>query len=913
MSESNTTCPNPDQLLGYKRKTLPQPEVEKLTAHLKGCRTCQKALVSLVVSSIQPAKLSSDETLDPDTMIAPGGATSKAQDLDEESRRRAAQKPSRPKPPAEYPFLEPPEAEGELARLGFYSIKRVLGSGGMGVVFEAIDQRLSRTVALKVLRPELADESYVERFRQEARLAGSLSDEHIVTIFEVGITNNVPFIAMEFLHGETLDARLNRDSWLPVEESLNLLKQVAHGLSTAHAAGLIHRDIKPANIWLECHKDTKQFKRVKILDFGLAKEVAKESNLTAAGMVVGTPSYMAPEQVYGLPCDQRTDLFSLGCVLFRMLSGKAPFTGENTLAVLEATVDEGPAPDLKTAGRKAPKAVMQILEQLLEKNPDDRPASARVLIDTIDVILRGGQAIHQTGKSLMAPGKASPVRTGKKAGFWVAVSGVVTVLTVATSVLLFILSGKPSSTDGGKGEGGNQAKDPDASMPVASGSPVKVGVLFSQSGRLAPTEQPIRRAVLKALGDQTAEGRSASPVGGHPVTIVMADGGSEPAQFAREARRLVGDGCEVIFGCWTSSARREVVQTLEKHEDGKHACVLFYPVHFEGMEDSSHAVYLGSLPDQQGDRALEFARKELTRGKAKAKVFIVGGDYVYPRASAEVLRMMVEARFANDFEIVGQSFVPLKLPGLIERDVLPAIGKARPDLIINLFAGLDMNDRFVTGMRHHETKASPIPIFNFSLSENDLQNMNDQDVLPGEYMACSYFGSIAASRENVAFKELFRAGSAQPVVSEAMEKAYHGVKMWQEARARLGDKPSPAELRKALLDIRIPSVLNDSEKLSSPRSAPLSLYASHKIHIGRILEGREISMATNPSRAPMFQPDPYPGPTPLVNRTPEESARAREGWTAYLDGLRKAYGGGWENPGVEPVIYEPKPWWRAAP
>lgn len=911
MAETNSTCPNPEQLLGYKRKTLPQPDVDKITAHLKGCRNCQKALVSLVVSSVHPAKSSLD-TIDPDTMIAPGGATSKAQDLDEESRRRAAQKSSRPKPPAEYPFLEPPEAEGELARLGFYSIRRVLGSGGMGVVFEAVDQRLSRTVALKVLRPELADESYVERFRQEARLAGSLSDEHIVTIFEVGITNNVPFIAMEFLHGETLDARLNRDSWLPVEESLNLLKQVAQGLSTAHAAGLIHRDIKPANIWLECHKDTKQFKRVKILDFGLAKEVAKESNLTAAGMVVGTPSYMAPEQVYGLPCDQRTDLFSVGCVLFRMLSGKAPFRGENTLAVLEATVDEGPAPDLKTAGRKTPKAVMQVLEQLLEKNPDDRPASARVLMDTIDVILRGGQAIPQTQKSMVAPGAPASFQGAKRTGLWVAVSGAVAILTVATSILLFLFSGKPSSTDAGKADGGEPAKSTETPV-AANGSPVKVGVLFSQSGRLAPTEQPIRRAVLKALGDQTAEGRSATPVGSHPVTIVMADGGSEPAQFAREARRLVGEGCEVIFGCRTSSARREVVETLEKHEGGNHHCVLFYAVHFEGMEDSSHAVYMGPLPDQQADRALEFARKELTRGKPKAKVFIVGGDYVYPRASAEVIRMMVETRFTADFEIVGQAFVPVKLPGLIERDVLPAIGKTRPDIIISLFGGLDMNDRFVTGMRHHETKAAPIPILNFALSENELQNMNDHDILPGEYMACSYFGSIAASRENVAFKEQFRAGSAQPVVSEGMEKAYHGVKMWQEARARLGDKPSAADLRRVLLEMRIPSVLEGSERLSAPKSAPLSLYASQRIHIGRILEGREISMATNPTRAPVFQPDPFPAPTPLVNRSAAESARAREGWTSYLDGLRKAYGGGWENPGVEPVKYDPKPWWRSTP
>ena len=904
MAETNPTCPTHEQLLGYKRKSLAPGEADQITAHLKGCRNCQKSLVSLVVSGVHSSK-SSEETLDPDTMIAPGGARTSAPDLEEESRR--GKKSSRPKPPAEYPFLEPPEDSNEFARLGFYSIKRVLGSGGMGVVFEAVDQRLGRTVALKVLRPELADESYVERFRQEARLAASLSDEHIVTIFEVGLTNNVPFMAMEFLHGETLDARLNRDSWLSVEESLALLKQVAQGLVTAHGAGLIHRDIKPANLWLESHKDSKQFKRVKILDFGLAKEVAKESNLTAAGMVVGTPSYMAPEQVYGLPCDQRTDLFSLGCVLYRMLSGKAPFTGENTLAVLEATVDEGPAPDLKAAGRKAPKAVLAILERLLAKNPDDRPATAKALIETIDAVLRGGQALHQTVRVQNLTGKAAP---GRKISWWVAGSGALAAITVLTSVLLFMFSGKPGTGEG-KGEGDKQGKEGIAT--AAGGKPIKVGVLFSQTGRLAPTEQPIRRAVLKALGDSASEGKTASPVAGHPVTIVMADGGSDPAQFAREARRLASEGCEVIFGCWSSSARREVVEALAKHEGGNHDCVLFHPVHSEGMEDSSHAVYLGALPDQQTERVLEYSRKELTRGKPKARVFILGGDTVYPRATAEVVRMMVETRFAADFEVGGMAFVPTKVPFQIERDAIPAIAASRPDIIISLLSGLDMNERFINGMRHNSAKAAPIPIFSFSLSESDLQNMSDQDILPVEFMACSYFGSIAANRENAALKEQFRSGNAPLIVSEAMEKAYNGVKMWQGVRAGLGDKPSASDLRKALLEVPVPSVLGTSDRLVRPESAPLSLYASQRIHIGRIIEGREISLVTNVARAPVFQPDPYPGPTPLSKRSPAEAAKARKGWTSYLEGLRKAFGGSWENTGVEPVRFDPAPWWKDAP
>ena len=914
-SPSQSTCPPADDLVGYKRKTLSSESYDRVTQHLRVCRNCQKALVSLVMSGAHAAVSTSDGTssLDPDTMIAPGAARTSAPDLEDQSLK--SKNPSnRPKVPADYPFLEPPELEGALAHLGFYSVVRVLGSGGMGVVFEAVDQRLTRTVALKVLRPELADELYVDRFKQEARLAASLSDEHIVTIFEVGITNNVPFMAMEFLHGETLDAKLLRDGWLPVEEALNLLRQVAMGLSTAHGAGLIHRDIKPANLWLECHKETRQFKRMKILDFGLAKEVAKESNLTAAGMVVGTPSYMAPEQVYGLPCDQRTDLFSLGCVFFRMLTGKAPFTGENTLAVLEATVDS-PAPDLELAGRKTPRRVVEILEQLLAKNPDDRPASAKVLIDMIDVLLRGGASSQQPAISRSAKtGLSGSTASGKKGGLWLALSGAAVAFAVITSVVLFMFSGAGKSSAPEKS--GNTAAN--SVTPVAepvrlTGKPIKVGVLFSQSGRLAPTEQPIRRAVLKALGDREGDGKSASPVGKHPVTIVMGDGGSEPAKFGIEAKRLVAEGCEVIFGCWTSSARKEVLSVLASHEGGKHSCLLFYPVHFEGLEDSSHAVYLGSLPGQQAERALEYARKDLLRGPGKKKIFIVGGDYVYPRASAEVIRMLVETRFADDFEVAGEAFAPPKLPSKVDTAVLPEIIKANPDLIISLFGGLDMNDRFITGMRHLGPKANPIPIFSFSLTETELQNMNDHDILPGEYLAGSYFGSIVNSKKNLDLLEMFRAGNAPLVVSEPMEKAFHGVELWHKARASLGDNPTPEEMRGALRSLPIPSVTDLGIHLTSPESAPASLYSPQKIHIGRIIEGRQISLATNVARAPEYPPDPYPGPTPLAKRSPDESRRARDQWALYLTELHKAYGGSWENPGIEPVPFAHKPWWHSSP
>ena len=141
-----------------------------------------------------------------------------------------------------------------------------------------------------------------------------------------------------------MDGRLSRDGWLPVDEALNILKQAAKGLATAHGAGLVHRDIKPANLWLERNRETGEFKRVKVLDFGLAKEVAKDSNLTAAGMIVGTPSYMAPEQVHGntAHADERTDVYSLGVMLYQMLGETLPFDGATSVEVMRAILQDDP-------------------------------------------------------------------------------------------------------------------------------------------------------------------------------------------------------------------------------------------------------------------------------------------------------------------------------------------------------------------------------------------------------------------------------------------------------------------------------------------------------------------------------------------------------------------------------------------
>jgi serine/threonine protein kinase len=284
-------------------------------------------------------------------------------------------------PPKEYPFLAPPEAPDELGRLGHYAVLKVLGVGAMGVVFQAQDLHLKRMVALKVVKPSLA--AYADshkRFLREAQLAASIDHEHIVTIYQVGEDRGVLFLAMKLLEGESLDRRVNRLGRLPLAEVLRIGREMAEGLGAAHARGLIHRDIKPANIWLE-----KDRNRVKIVDFGLACGNAEDGRLTQAGAVIGTPSYMAPEQANAKELDSRCDLFSLGAVLYQISTGVLPFGGKDTLSVLAALASKTPVAPHKIVP-SLPRAFSDFVMNLLVKDRDKRVQTAKEVIEAINVI-----------------------------------------------------------------------------------------------------------------------------------------------------------------------------------------------------------------------------------------------------------------------------------------------------------------------------------------------------------------------------------------------------------------------------------------------------------------------------------------------------------------------------------------------
>ncbi len=262
-------------------------------------------------------------------------------------------------------------AAGELGVLGKYRVQRLLGRGGMGAVYLAFDTRLQRQVALKVMLPAAAANADARgRFLREARAAAGVSSDHVVGIYEADEVGGVAYIAMQVLKGLPLDEYLRRHPSPSAALAARVGREAALGLAAAHELGLVHRDIKPGNLWLESPGG-----RVKILDFGLAKPHAAASELTASGAVVGTPAYLAPEQGRGLELDGRADLFSLGCVMYRLCAGRLPFDRPTVMSTLMAIATEHPTP-LRELNPEVPAGLADLIARLMAKAPGDRPPSA---------------------------------------------------------------------------------------------------------------------------------------------------------------------------------------------------------------------------------------------------------------------------------------------------------------------------------------------------------------------------------------------------------------------------------------------------------------------------------------------------------------------------------------------------------
>ena len=274
--------------------------------------------------------------------------------------------------------------------LGHYEIVSELGRGGMGVVYKGYEPALGRHVAIKELSPSLAhDPNLVERFLREARSMASLSDPHIIQVYFIGTDEHTsqPFFAMEFIDGDSLSGVLKREGKLSVENALKIMHQTAQGLASAHDKGVIHRDIKPGNLMLTLRG------QVKIADFGIAlatQDISKK--LTSTGEFVGTPGYLSPEICLGKTVDQRSDIFSLGIVLFEMLSGKTPFTDESPLGLMLEVV-KAEIPDIRGLNKEVDIQTAAILTRMVAKEPSDRFQSCHDLAAALEahtLVAKGG-------------------------------------------------------------------------------------------------------------------------------------------------------------------------------------------------------------------------------------------------------------------------------------------------------------------------------------------------------------------------------------------------------------------------------------------------------------------------------------------------------------------------------------------
>jgi serine/threonine protein kinase len=296
------------------------------------------------------------------------------------------------------------------SQLGSYRIDAVLGRGGMGVVYLAEHLRLRKKIALKVLPPELAeDEDFRRRFERESQLAASLDHPNIVTVHDAGEVDGVLYIAMRYVEGSDLARRIREGGALPVDEVLDILNQAAEGLDEAHGKGLVHRDVKPANILLAA--SPRGGHRVYLSDFGLAREwAAAATRLTRSGLFVGTIHYSPPEQFRSEPLDGRTDVYSLGCVLFECLTGRVPFDRTSDPAVMYAHLQD-PPPRVSSLRPDVPPAIDEVVRTAMAKPKEDRYPTCGELARAAGQVLRHGSAAPgPSGRRPLVIGEPPPER-----------------------------------------------------------------------------------------------------------------------------------------------------------------------------------------------------------------------------------------------------------------------------------------------------------------------------------------------------------------------------------------------------------------------------------------------------------------------------------------------------------------------
>lgn len=334
-------------------ESLPEPDEQAVSNHLAVCPACRQQFEVMAASNdwwneaCQRLSSSADRTTRALSLIPDDDDLQFSNDFAVD-------------------FLDPCDSPEALGRLGEYEIVAIIGRGGMGIVLKGFQRELHRHVAVKVLAPQLATSGAARRrFAREAQATAAVVNPHVMAIHAVNSTAKLPYLVMPFVSCESLQERLDRHGPLGLNDILRIGMQAARGLAAAHAQGLVHRDVKPANILLETNVE-----RVLLTDFGLARAV-DDATLTRTGVIAGTPQYMSPEQANGDIVDHRSDLFSLGSVLYAACTGRAPFRAETTFGVLRR-IRETPPRSIREINPDIPEWLERIVLRLLAKEQDDR-------------------------------------------------------------------------------------------------------------------------------------------------------------------------------------------------------------------------------------------------------------------------------------------------------------------------------------------------------------------------------------------------------------------------------------------------------------------------------------------------------------------------------------------------------------
>ena len=349
-------CFSVDSLRCFITEELDEHQEAKVTAHIEVCSVCRAELERISWGRFEPQEML--RSLSPNDDINPRVDSCNS-------------------PLAISNLLAPTDDPTKLGRLGNYEVCGVIGRGSSGVVFKALDPRLSRYVAIKMLTPDYSASRHSRaRFEREARAIAAVRDDCVIAIHGVSEFDGNPYIVMQYVPGESLQQRLNRQGPLATDETVRIGLQVATGLAAAHRQGIIHRDVKPANILLEEGLD-----RAVVTDFGLAR-VADEATMTRSGIVSGTPQYMSPEQAKGQPLDARTDLFSLGSVLYACCTGFSPFRHETLFGAIARVCDDTPQPACEQ-NPNVDKWLGEFISKLHSKERDERFESAQAVADLL--------------------------------------------------------------------------------------------------------------------------------------------------------------------------------------------------------------------------------------------------------------------------------------------------------------------------------------------------------------------------------------------------------------------------------------------------------------------------------------------------------------------------------------------------